>query len=115
VVAHPERAPDADGSRWRALRYELSQGSVLQVNAWSLDGRHGMEAQVVARRLVREGRAQVLASDAHGGRRQPALLLGRDAAAFAELSRRDADCLIRANPRRLLERGVAVPRWVTAA
>jgi protein-tyrosine phosphatase len=115
VVAHPERAPDVDGSRWRALRYELSQGSVLQVNAWSLDGRHGMEAQAVARRLVREGRAQVLASDAHGPARPPALLFGRDAAAFAELSRRDADCLIRANPRRLLERGVAVPRWVGAA
>jgi tyrosine-protein phosphatase YwqE len=72
----------------------------------------GMEAQAVARRVVREGRAQVVASDAHGGRRQPALLLGRDAAAFAEVSRRDADCLIRSNPRRLLERGLAVPRHV---
>jgi protein-tyrosine phosphatase len=115
VVAHPERAPDSDGSRWRALRYELAHGSVLQVNAWSLDGRHGMEAQAVARRLVREGRAQVVAYDAHGGRRQPALLLGRDAAAFAELSRRDADCLIRSNPRRLLERGLGVPRRVGVA
>jgi protein-tyrosine phosphatase len=115
VVAHPERAPDRDGSRWRALRYELAHGSVLQVNAWSLDGRHGLEAQSVGRRMVREGRAQVVASDAHGGPRQPALLLGRDAAAFAELSRREADCLIRSNPRRLLERGLGVPRWVASA
>jgi protein-tyrosine phosphatase len=115
VVAHPERAADRDGSRWRALRHELAQGSVLQVNAWSLDGRHGLEAQSVARRMVREGRAQIIASDAHGGARQPALLLGRDAAALAEVSRRDADCLIRTNPRRLLERGLGVPRWVTAA
>jgi protein-tyrosine phosphatase len=30
VVAHPERAPDSDGSRWRALRHELAHGSVLQ-------------------------------------------------------------------------------------
>src|SRR3954462_11492093 len=38
VVAHPERARDAAGS---TLRHELSVGSVLQVNAWSLVGRHG--------------------------------------------------------------------------
>src|SRR4051794_24644254 len=115
VVAHPERAPDHDGSRWRTLRRELSQGSVLQVNAWSLDGRHGVEAQAGARRLVREGRAPGVAADAPGCVRQPALLLGRDAAAFAELTRREADCLIRSNPRRLLERGLGVPRYVGAA
>ena len=109
VVAHPERAADRDGSRWRALRYELAQGSVLQVNALSLAGRHGLEAAAVARRLVREGRADVIASDAHGALRQPALLLGRDWAALAEVTRRRADTLIRANPRRLLECGVAVP------
>jgi protein-tyrosine phosphatase len=112
VVAHPERAPDHDGRRWRALRHELASGSVLQVNAWSLAGRHGLEAQSVGRRLVREGRAGVVASDAHGGRRAPALLLGRDAATLAEVSRRDADCLIRTNPRRLLETGLPAPRWV---
>ena len=115
VVAHPERAPDPDGGRWRALRHELASGSVLQVNAWSLAGRHGLEAQSVGRRLVREGRAEVIASDAHGGRRAPALLLGRDAATLAEVSRRDADCLIRTNPRRLLEVGLPAPRHVGVA
>ena len=115
VVAHPERAPDDDGTRWRALRHELANGSVLQVNAWSLAGRHGLEAQSVGRRLVREGRAEVIASDAHGGRRAPALLLGRDAATLAEVSRRDADCLIRTNPRKLLERGLPAPRYASVA
>jgi protein-tyrosine phosphatase len=115
VVAHPERAPDGAGSRWRALRHELANGSALQVNAWSLAGRHGLEAQSVGRRLVREGRTEVIASDAHGRRRAPALLLGRDAATLAEVSRRDADCLIRTNPRRLLERGLPAPRYLSSA
>ena len=114
VVAHPERSADPEGMRWRALRHELAHGSALQVNAWSLAGRHGLEAQTVARRLVREQRAEVIASDAHSLRRAPALLLGRDAAALAEVSRRDADCMIRTNPRRLLERGLPAPRWASA-
>lgn len=114
VVAHPERAPDEDGARWRTLRHELANASVLQVNAWSLAGRHGLEAQAVARRLVREGRALVIGSDAHGGRRRPALLLGCDAAVEAGLTRGDAERLVRANPRRLLERGLAAPRHASA-
>src|SRR4051812_35515593 len=71
VIAHPERAPDRDGSRWRALRYELACGSMLQVNAWSLDGRHGMEAQAVSRRPLRGGRGPTVASGAHRGERPP--------------------------------------------
>jgi len=115
VVAHPERAPDEDGARWRALRHELASGSALQVNAWSIAGRHGTEAQAVARRLFREGRAQLIGSDAHGGRRTPALLLGADAAMDAGLTRGDAERLIRTNPRRLLERGLAAPRHAALA
>jgi protein-tyrosine phosphatase len=115
VVAHPERAPDEDGARWRALRHELASGSMLQVNAWSLAGRHGTEAQAVARRLVRDGRCQLIGSDAHGGRRAPALLLGMAAAMEAGLTRQDAERLVRSNPARLLERGVPAPRYASAS
>ena len=115
VVAHPERVPDEDGSRWRALRHELANGSMLQVNAWSLAGRHGMEAQAVARRLVREGRCRLIASDAHGGRRTPALLLGLDAALEAGLTRQDAERLVRSNPARVLECGLPTPRYASAS
>ena len=115
VVAHPERVPDEDGSRWRALRHELANGSMLQVNAWSLAGRHGVEAQAVARRLVREGRCQLIASDAHGGRRTPALLLGLEAALEAGLTRQDAERLVRSNPARVLERGLPAPRYASAS
>src|SRR3954471_3044925 len=64
VVAHPERARDAAGS---TLRHELSVGSVLQVNAWSLVGRHGPEAFEQAHSLLRAGSVGLIASDAHGG------------------------------------------------
>jgi protein-tyrosine phosphatase len=115
VVAHPERVPDDDGSRWRALRHELAHGSMLQVNAWSLAGRHGTEAQAVARRLVREGRCQLIGSDAHGGRRTPALLLGMAAAMEAGLTHQDAQRLVRSNPARVLERGIPQPRYASAS
>src|SRR3954454_24050363 len=69
VVAHPERARDSAGAS--ALRHELASGSVLQVNAWSLVGRHGPEAFEKAHTMLRTGRIGVIGSDAHGGRRQP--------------------------------------------
>src|SRR4051795_1104214 len=67
VVAHPERARDAAST---TLLHEIERGSVLQVNAWSLVGRHGPEAFERAHSLLRGGSVGVIASDAHGGRRQ---------------------------------------------
>jgi protein-tyrosine phosphatase len=112
VIAHPERTPDPGGRRWTALRHELAHGSTLQVNAWSLAGRYGTEARAVAVRMVREGRASVIASDAHGGERPPALLLGARAAVEAGLDRRAADALIQRNPVLLLRRGLSGQRFV---
>jgi protein-tyrosine phosphatase len=106
VVAHPERARDAAGS---TLRHELSVGSVLQVNAWSLVGRHGPEAFEQAHSLLRAGSVGLIASDAHGGRRQPALTLAVAACGQAGLSAHDAGRLVGSTPHRLLERGLAVP------
>ena len=52
VVAHPERAAGDAAEREAALAHELAAGSVLQLNAWSLAGRHGGEPQAIARRLL---------------------------------------------------------------
>jgi protein-tyrosine phosphatase len=112
VVAHPERARDAASA---ALRHELDQGSVLQVNAWSLVGRHGPEAYERAHALLRAGSIGVIASDAHGGRRQPALTLAVAAAAQAGLREHDARRLVGATPHRLLERGLHVPAPLATA
>jgi protein-tyrosine phosphatase len=112
VVAHPERARDSAGA---TLRYELDRGSVLQVNAWSLVGRHGPEAYERAHGLLRAGSVGLIASDAHGGRRQPALTMGVAACGQAGLSSHDATRLVSSAPHRLLERGLVVPALPVAA
>ncbi|MEA2405544.1 MAG: protein-tyrosine phosphatase [Thermoleophilaceae bacterium] len=113
VVAHPERAAGALDAGYSVLLHELARGSVLQVNALSLDGRHGGESRAAGRRLVAEGLASVIASDAHGGWRMPALELGVEQALEAGLGLGHAQRLVDGNPRRLLERGLVA--WAFAA
>ena len=113
VIAHPERARGAAGA---VLRYERERGSMLQVNAWSLVGRHGPEAYEKAHEMLRGGRVGLIASDAHGGVRQPALTIGVAACGQAGLGAHDAQRLVGAVPHRLLERGLAaVPSVALAA
>jgi protein-tyrosine phosphatase len=114
VVAHPERARDAAGTATAALRHEIERGSVLQVNAWSLVGRHGPEAYEQAHALLRGGSVGVIASDAHGGMRQPALTTALAACGRAGLDPRDAARLVGATPHRLLERGLRARTPATA-
>src|SRR3954453_2409976 len=112
VIAHPERAR---GSAAAVLRYELARGSMLQVNAWSLVGRHGPEAYEKAHEMLRARRVGLIGSDAHGGVRQPALTLGVAAGGPAGLGAHDAQRLAGAVPHRMLERGLAVPPLALAA
>jgi protein-tyrosine phosphatase len=79
VLAHPERGADAAVCGAAGLRRELAAGSLAQVNAMSLTGGHGDDAEFAAHALVAEGRAAVVASDAHGPTRPPALRIARRA------------------------------------
>ena len=114
VVAHPERAPGALDTGWSALLHEIARGSVLQVNALSLDGRHGGESRTAGRRLLGEGLATVIASDAHGGWRTPALGLGVERALETGLGLGHVERLVDGNPRRLLERGLVASAFAAA-
>jgi protein-tyrosine phosphatase len=71
LIAHPERCP----GWWSAgaLDRVLDAGARLQVNASSLLGAHGRDAEHRARALIRDGRATALSSDAHGPTRPPCL------------------------------------------
>jgi protein-tyrosine phosphatase len=114
VIAHPERAYGAAGDLV-SIRREVVAGSALQVNVWSIAGRHGEEPRATALRLVREGLATVAASDAHADWRRP--LLSR---AIADLERAGVDrVLVRAvalsGPRRLLEAGLRSRQVACAA
>jgi tyrosine-protein phosphatase YwqE len=70
IIAHPERGEEVG----LALAEELAErGWQLQVNASSLLGRHGDEAEQAAWRLLRDGTAAFVASDGHRESRPPYL------------------------------------------
>jgi protein-tyrosine phosphatase len=63
LIAHPERA---ESVRERPeLAHELAERWALQVNATSLLGRHGVESEELAWRLIDAGDVAVVASDGH--------------------------------------------------
>ena len=112
VIAHPERAAGLLDEGLDRMHGELAAGAVLQVNVCSLLGNHGGQVRETAARLVRDGLACVLASDAHPGSRDHTLRLGFELALEAGASSVHAWRLTHANPRFLLRHGI--PR-VTAA
>jgi protein-tyrosine phosphatase len=64
VIAHPERADASQADP--ALVDELAaRGWLLQVNASSLLGRHGLEAEALGWKLVESAVAALVASDGH--------------------------------------------------
>jgi protein-tyrosine phosphatase len=72
VIAHPERAEAALDEPDLARRL-AERGWAVQVNATSLLGRHGLEAERIAWELVESGDAALVASDGHRATRPPHL------------------------------------------
>ncbi|MCD6359567.1 MAG: hypothetical protein J7M38_01805 [Armatimonadetes bacterium] len=70
VLAHFERLASAPSNEFdpRAL---VERGYKLQVNCESLQGKRGREVTALARRLIREGLASCLGSDAHNADDKP--------------------------------------------
>jgi protein-tyrosine phosphatase len=116
VLAHPERSDGILREGLPVLMRELERGSLLQVNAFSLAGAHGDAAREAAAELVASGRAALIGSDGHGGRRPPALSVGVEGAVAAGLAPSAAERLAGAAPARLLKRGAGqAPHHVAAA
>jgi protein-tyrosine phosphatase len=107
LVAHPERSADASLDGSTGLRGELAAGSLAQLNAQSLTGDHGEEACSAAWELIAEGLISVVASDAHGPTRPPALRLARRTLLEVGVSPRAAAGLVGSTPHRLLATGIA--------
>ena len=64
VLAHPERNTEVQAHPHRLIQL-VESGVLVQVTAASVDGRIGPRAQECGLRLVRDGLAHLLASDAH--------------------------------------------------
>jgi protein-tyrosine phosphatase len=114
VLAHPERGADAAICGAAGLRRELAAGALAQVNAMSLAGGHGDDAEVAALALVTERQGAVVASDAHGATRPPALASARRAMQDRGVPAHFARTLTGSATRRLLTRGVKPPRALAA-
>jgi protein-tyrosine phosphatase len=106
VIAHPERSADAALDGASGLLRELAAGSLAQVNAMSLTGGHGCDAERAARELVAEGLVAVVASDAHGPTRPPALGLACQEMLVHGTPGRMARALTGSSTRGLLTRGM---------
>jgi protein-tyrosine phosphatase len=112
VVAHPERAR-VGGATDAVIANELSEGSVLQVNAWSLTGRYGDATRAVALRLLRSTPGAVLASDAHGPHRPPSVQAALDE--IAALGEPNPGRFAGTRTRALLNRGLELSPAARAA
>ena len=81
VITHPERLS------WVEDHYDLfmrlvDRGAWMQITAGALTGRHGRRPKYWGDRFVGEGKAHILATDAHDTRRRPPYLAeAREAAA----------------------------------
>jgi protein-tyrosine phosphatase len=113
VIAHPERTASAATDGLAGVERELRAGSVAQVNAHSLLGRHGHEARRAAHLLVARGLAGVVASDAHGPTRPPSLLPAVDALRWTGAAPHAARALVCRRPLELL--AIGLPRPALAA
>ena len=113
VLAHPERSADASLDEGAALLRELGAGAHAQLNAMSLTGGHGEDARRAALLYARTGLASVVASDAHGPTRPPALQRAWREMLAQRVPAKLASALTGSNPRRLLSRGIrrGVPRY----
>jgi protein-tyrosine phosphatase len=101
LVAHPERAMRGGASARAVLDHELAMRSAVQLTAWSLLGRYGEETRRHALEIRDATPFAVIASDAHGLDRPPALT-----PALAAIDDQSAGQL----PRRLLEHGLSAAR-----
>lgn len=109
VLAHPERNQGvAADVEWVAAWIE--RGGLVQVNARSLLGASGGQAQALAEELVKRRMVHLVASDAHSVRRRPpGLAAARER--IAQLAGGDmAGILVEENPGRLLA-GDALLQW----
>jgi protein-tyrosine phosphatase len=106
LVAHPERSADAALDGAAGLRSELAAGSRAQVNALSFTGGYGADARRAAWELLAEGLVAVVASDAHGPTRPPALRPALEALVDGGLAPATAVALVGSGPRDLLAQGL---------
>jgi protein-tyrosine phosphatase len=108
VIAHPERGEEVGFAMAEGF---AERGWQLQVNASSLLGRHGDEAEQLSWRLLRDGAAAFVASDGHRTARPPYL----DAAFELAKAELGAEAALRYFDGTELNAGATAPRLPSRA
>ncbi len=97
ILTHPERNPILQRHS-ELVREFASMGCLLQITANSLLGFWGARARRMAEELLKEGLAQIMASDAHDPRFRPPVLREAVAAASKLVGAARAEALVGENP-----------------
>ncbi|MBI1853715.1 MAG: hypothetical protein HYR85_25550 [Planctomycetes bacterium] len=104
LLAHPERYAEVrEGGRF--LDDLRDRGVMLQITASALTGEFGPQEKKLCRRLLEEGRVHVIASDSHSPTRRAPGLSDAYREAVRIVGPSDAERLVEANPRGIVERG----------
>lgn len=102
ILTHPERLRWID-SQYDLIRRLADAGVWIQITAGSLAGSFGSRAQYWAERMLDEGYAHILATDAHDVRiRKPDLSRGWDLAA-RRIGKEEAHHLVSTRPKGVLD------------
>lgn len=108
VIAHPERYHALQRDP-RLAEYWFRQGYLLQVNKGSILGAFGDRVQRTAHRLLADGAAHVIATDAHHASARTPDLSALYHWLTGHCPRNYAEILLFRNPRRILEGRPVVP------
>jgi protein-tyrosine phosphatase len=101
ILTHPERLTWIEG-QYGTLQQLVRAGVWMQLTAGSLAGAFGRNARYWAERMLEEGCAHILATDAHDvGRRPPNLKHGRELAA-RRVGEAEAERLVVTRPKGVL-------------
>ncbi|MBE3574971.1 MAG: hypothetical protein IMW99_05910 [Firmicutes bacterium] len=114
VIAHPERYAAVRRHPGRVDQW-LEKGAVLQINAGSLLGHGGPQAQALAIDWLAAGKIHLLASDAHHPQTRSVRLAEAVEAAAAVVGQAGALRLVRENPQLLLEGRELLPALAPSA
>lgn len=74
VIAHPERLSGM-ARRMDVVESWIAEGAVIQVNAGSLVGHYGQEAESIAWLWMERGQVALVAGDAHSADRRPPCMM----------------------------------------
>jgi len=102
ILAHPERNLSVLSDE-TVLEPLLHSGTLLQINAGSLEGRFGRRVKKCALSLLKKGMVHFIGSDAHNAVDRPVRLSSAVSLAAESIGSQAARALVNAHPRCVLE------------